>query len=161
MTLHTWAIKYGLPPHAVRELQTMLGTYTPPLPPDAPEAGKSEAWAQSMVRLEASRVGVKLFRNNVGALKDSTGRVVRFGLANESKQINEVIKSSDLIGWRPVVIQQSHVGHTIAQFLCREMKEPGWQYHPNDPHEGAQLAWINLVNADGGDARFATGVGTL
>lgn len=161
MTLHTWAIKHGVSFAALRELETILGTYTPPLPPDAPEAGKSEAWAQSVVRLEASQKGLKLFRNNVGALKDTTGRQVRYGLANDSKKMNEVIKSADLIGWRPIVIRPVHVGFKLAQFVSREIKEPGWQYDPSDPYQVAQFAWASLVNNDGGDARFATGEGTL
>lgn len=161
ITLHQWATRWGIGLEAFRDLQMVLGAYTPPLPREAEGYGKSEAWAQSVVRLEASRKGVKLFRNNVGALmpKDSK-RLVRFGLANESEQINDVIKSGDLIGWRPIVIQPQHVGYKIAQFTSREIKEPGWQYTGAD-REPAQLAWASLVVADGGDACFATGEGTI
>ena len=160
MNLHEWARKWGLSIECVRDLQTTLGTYTPTLPADAPGVGKSEAWVQSVVRLEASKKGLYLFRNNVGALQDKSGRLVRYGLANDSKEMNETLKSSDLIGWRPVEIQPHHVGHVIAQFVAREIKEPGWQYTGAD-REGAQLAWNNLVNRHGGDAAFATGPGTL
>lgn len=155
-----WAARWGLPIECVRDLQITLGTYTPALPADDPNEGKSEAWVQSAVRLEASRKGLYLFRNNVGALKDERGRLVRYGLANDSKQTNENLKSGDLIGWRPVLIQPHHVGHIIAQFLSREIKEAGWQYTGAD-REPAQLGWSNLVNAHGGDAAFATGEGTL
>lgn len=160
MNLHEWARKWGLSIECVRDLQTTLGTYTPTLPADAPGVGKSEAWVQSVVRLEASKKGLYLFRNNVGALQDKSGRLVRYGLANDSKEMNETIKSSDLIGWRPVEIQPHHVGHTIAQFVGREVKAPGWQFTGAD-REGAQLTWANLVNRHGGDAAFATGPGTL
>jgi len=158
--LHEWARRWNLPVECLRDLQTTLGTYTPPLPPEALGKGKSEAWAQSVVRLEASEKGIKMFRNNNGALKDEGGRLVRFGLGNDSKAINEIIKSGDLIGCRPLVILPHHVGHTFGQFVSREIKPPGWQY-TGSGREPAQLAWANLINACGGDAAFATGPGTL
>ena len=161
--LHEWFNRNAGKPLTVevfRDLQTTLGTYTPPLPAEAPGAGKSEAWAQSVVRLEASEKGVKLFRNNVGVLEDKTGRPVRYGLGNDSAKMNEVIKSGDLIGIRPLVILPHHVGHTFGQFVSREVKSPGWQY-TGQGRETAQLAWCNLVNSCGGDAAFATGPGTL
>lgn len=160
MNLYTWAARWGLPAECVRDLQTELGIYTPPLPSDAPGAGKSEAWTLSVVRLEASRKGVTLWRNNCGALTDSEGRLVRYGLANDSKEMSKRIKSGDLIGWRSVLIEPRHVGHVIAQFISREAKPPGWQY-TGTPREVAQLTWANTVNAAGGDAAFATGEGTL
>lgn len=158
--IHEWARRWNVPIEVFRDLQTTLGTYTPPLPAEAPEAGKSEAWAQSVVRLEASEKGVKLFRNNVGVLEDKTGRPVRYGLGNDSPKMNEVIKSGDLIGIRPLVILPHHVGHTFGQFVSREIKAPGWQYS-GQGREAAQMAWANLINACGGDAAFATGPGTL
>jgi len=161
--LHTWfSNNAGRPLDLLmfRELQITLGTYTPPLFPHDTGHGKSEAWAQSAIRLEASRKGLYLFRNNVGALEDRSGRLVRYGLANDTKQMNETLKSGDLIGWRPVLIQPQHVGHTVAQFVSREVKAPGWQY-TGAARESAQLAWANLVNSRGGDAAFATGPGSL
>lgn len=161
MNLHEWALKWSIPFDAFRDLQTALGTYTPPLPQSVERVSpKSEAFVQSVVRLEASEKRAYLFRNNVGALKDTTGRVVRYGLANDTPAMNAAIKSADLIGWRPLVIQPHHVGFTIAQFLSRECKPEGWQYTGTE-REPAQLAWINLVNAHGGDAAFATGKGSL
>ena len=151
--LHDWARKWGLSVECLRDLQITLGTYTPPLAPDAPGVGKSEAWAQSALRIEASRKGVKLFRNNVGALQDAKSkRLVRFGLANDSKTQNEILKSGDLIGLRPTLI----AGHIYGIFVSREMKAPGWQYTGTE-REVAQLNWINLINSCGGDAAFATG----
>jgi len=158
--LHEWARRWNVPLECFRDLQTTLGLYTPPLDPADPAYGKSEAWAQSTVRLEASEKGIKLFRNNVGALQDKGGRLVRYGLGNDSAAMNDVLKSADLCGIRPVVIQAHHVGHTFGQFCCREIKAPGWQYTGAD-REPAQLAWANLINANGGDAAFATGRGTL
>lgn len=158
--LHEWARRWNVPLEMLRDLQTTLGLYTPPLDPASETNGKSEAWAQSAVRLEASEKGVKLFRNNVGALKDERGRLVRYGLGNDSQAMNEVIKSADLVGIRPLVIQPHHVGHTFGQFVSREIKAPGWQY-TGSGREPAQLAWANLINACGGDAAFATGPGSL
>ena len=48
----------------------------------------ARAAVQAAVRLEAARMGILLFRNNVGALIDVRGIPVRYGLANESTQIN-------------------------------------------------------------------------
>jgi len=121
---------------------------------------KDERNVQAEVRLEAGRLGIKLWRNNVGVLKDERGVPVRFGLANDSSTLNSTIKSGDLIGWKPVLITQDMVGSTIAQFVSRECKLPGWVYKGND-RERAQLAWIQLILNDGGDADFCTGVGTL
>jgi hypothetical protein len=158
--LHEWARRWNVPLEVFRDLQITLGTYTPPLDPASEATGKSEAWAQSVVRLEASEKGIKLFRNNVGALKDERGRLVRYGLGNDSPALNEVMKSADLVGIRPVVILQHHVGRTFGQFVSREIKAPNWQY-TGAGREPAQLAWANLINACGGDAAFATGRGSL
>lgn len=152
--LHQWATRWHIPPEAVRDLQITLGLVSPPVLPVA--QGKSEAWVQSVVRLEASKRGVLLFRNNVGALRDETGRVIRFGLANDSSAMNGVIKSSDLVGQKSVMITESMVGTTIGQFTSRECKSPGWKY-TGTPREVAQLAWITLINSRGGDAKFTDG----
>lgn len=120
----------------------------------------SESNVQSRVRLEAARKGVRLWRNNVGVLKDQHGRPVRYGLANDSTNVNEVLKSGDLIGWRPVVITQDMVGKTLAVFVSRECKAEDWKWS-GDEREVAQARWANLIIADGGDAGFATGDNTL
>ncbi len=161
--LHEWFNRNAGKPLTVevfRDLQTTLGTYTPPLPAEAPGAGKSEAWAQSVVRLEASEKGVKLFRNNVGVLEDKTGRPVRYGLGNDSPKMNEVIKSGDLIGLKSVIITPAMIGHRFGQFVSVECKSPGWQF-TGTSREKAQLAWANLVNSMGGMACFATGPGVF
>jgi hypothetical protein len=150
--IHAWAIRWGLPIECVRDLQMTMGTYSMPADPGQ---GKSEAWAQSRIRLEAAQRGEVLWRNNVGALKDASGRWVRYGLANDSKQMNDVLKSSDLVGIAPLLITPAHVGHTVGQFAAVECKEPGWQF-TGDAHETAQLAFIKLVISKGGRAGFAT-----
>jgi len=109
------------------------------------------------VRLEASQKDIRLWRNNVGACKDERGNYFRYGLCNDSAKLNESIKSSDLIGIRPVRLPD---GRVIGQFVARECKRPGWKYS-GTPRERAQLAFLELVRGMGGDAQFCTGVGTL
>lgn len=158
MNLHAWAARWGIPIQAIAELQASLGLDG--TPGDEPHVGKSEAFAQSQVMLEAASKGIRLWRNNVGVLPDKTGRPVRYGLANQSKAMNELIKSSDLIGIRPVTITAAHVGLVLGQFVGREMKEPGWHYSGTEREE-AQLRWAELICSLGGDASFATGEGSL
>jgi len=158
MTLDQWAADWRVPPAALVDLRKRLGCEPPPPPPDA--RGRSEAWAQSAVRIEAGAKGIRLWRNNVGALLDQRGVPVRYGLANDNKALNARLKSADLVGIKPLLITQAHVGATVGQFICREMKAPGWHYR-GDEHERAQLAWAKLVVSLGGDAGFATGRGSL
>jgi hypothetical protein len=144
----------------MHELAALMHLHARDEPATLDPPKRSEAWAQSAVRLEGAQKGCMLFRNNVGALADDRGRWVRYGLANDSKKLNEEVKSGDLIGWRRVTITPPMVGCVIAQFVSRECKRPGWSYGGDD-HERAQLKWAHLVLADGGDAGFATGPGTL
>ena len=156
-----WAIRNGVSAQALAELREMFGAGIPQHFAQMPADGKSEAAVQARVRLEGARKdNIKLFRNNVGALLDSRGVPVRYGLANETPAQNKVIKSADLIGWRSVLITPAHVGSHIAQFLSRECKEVGWTYSGTE-HERAQMKWIEHVTADGGDAQFCSDVGSL
>lgn len=158
MQLETWALRWGVPLAALAELRdNLIGL-------DYAAArtltGKSEAAAQSEVRLEAAELGARLWRNNVGATVDDRGNHIRYGLANESAQVNARIKSSDLVGIKPVLIGPQHLGRTLGQFCCREVKRGDWRYSGTQ-REVAQLAWINLILSLGGDAGFATGRGHL
>jgi len=119
-----------------------------------------ESEIQNKIKLEASQKKMRLWRNNNGVAFSKDGTPIRFGLANESKKVNEVLKSSDLIGIKPIVITQDMVGKTIGQFVCREVKNSEWKYS-GTKREQAQLNWINLINSLGGDAAFATSEGTL
>lgn len=158
MNLTTWAIKWGVSHVALADLHNALGLDGAGVADDI--KGSSEAAVQAAIRLEAAAKGMRLWRNNVGALKDDRGVPVRYGLANDSKQVNDVIKSGDLIGCRPVLITPAHLGTTIGQFVSREVKRPGWQYC-GDAHEEAQMRWAMHVCMLGGDGGFASGVGTL
>lgn len=155
MILSEWALKWGIPQAALDDLQnTVLG-----LDGGLPEARSdlSEAGVQSRVRVAASRRGMRVWRNNVGVFHDPERNVyVRYGLANESAQQNKVVKSADLIGIAPRVIQPQDVGKLIGQFVSFEVKHGGWKHRPNDEHEQAQAAWATLVLSLGGDARFLT-----
>ncbi len=117
----------------------------------------SEAPTQQGIRLEGSRLGAYLWRNNSGAYQDDSGRVVRYGLANESKRLNDALKSSDLIGFIPVVITPGMVGTTVAVFTAIEAKPPGWQ-RISSKREYAQNSFIQLVRSFGGRAGFAASV---
>lgn len=154
--IHDWAQRWGVPPLALHDLRDMLA----PEHCIVPMPGKSEAAVQAAVRLEASRKGIRLFRNQVGAMYDATGGFIRFGLANDTHGMNQKIKSGDLIGIRPVAITHAHLGTTIGQFVSRECKHGDWTYKGDD-HEIAQMAWAQLILALGGDAGFASGEGTL
>lgn len=120
----------------------------------------SEAGILSDIRLEASEVGARLWRNNVGATYTPNGQFIRYGLANDSPATNKNIKSADLIGIRPILITPDHVGQIIGQFISREVKAPNWRYSGNE-RELAQLRWAELILSLGGDACFTIGRGTL
>lgn len=149
--LYTWARQWGVPFEAVQDLQKRLtgdvGGVT--------IEGLSEAAVQTRTRVRASMMGWRLWRNNVGVLTDEKGRPVRYGLANESSQINKEIKSGDLIGVRPVTITQAMVGSVIGQFVSVECKAHGWRY-AGTPREQAQLKWAQVVQGLGGWASFVS-----
>lgn len=155
MNIHDWAIKHQLSHVALNELFTILGTIKENTP-EAVNVSTPEAIVQNDVRVLASESGWLLWRNNRGALKDARGRMIRFGLGNDNKTMNKVLKTGDLVGPKPLLITQAHVGTTIGQFAMLECKPKGWKYSATE-HEKAQLNAINLVNARGGYAKFTTG----
>lgn len=156
--IYEWAMKWQVPMPAVQDLLQRLGAVS--TDPGSTAEGTSESAAQAEVRLEASEKGARLFRNNVGATYDERGNFIRYGLANDSKALNDKVKSGDLIGIRPILITPQHVGKTIGQFVSREIKAPGWRY-TNTPREQAQFQWATIITGLGGDACFATGRGTF
>lgn len=154
--LQDWAELWGIPQEALDDLADRSVVACAPSDGAALKS-HAESYVQSMVRLNAPTAGIVLWRNNVGALADKSGRIVRYGLANDSKQLNETIKSGDLIGWQTVLIGPEHVGQRFARFVSIECKEVGWEYNPNDPHQVAQKRWADMVTAAGGVACFSTG----
>lgn len=160
MTLEEWAVKHGVGLAALAELRAMWGDPCALGMMICPPNYTTEAHVDDLVVIEAANKGVKLWRNNVGVLPGENGRPIRFGLANDSAARNAVLKSSDRIGIRPVLIGPGHVGQTFGRFVAREIKRPGWKYSGTQ-REVAQLNFIKLVLSLGGDAAFASGVGTL
>ena len=157
MNLLTWSIKWGVPIEAVEDLRREFGLIsTDP----KPLYGESEAAIQTKIRIEATQKGGRIWRNNVGGTYTEDGSFLRYGLANDSKQMNELVKSSDLIGLRPVTITQDHVGFILGQFVAREAKPQNWVY-TGTKRELAQLNFLNIVAGLGGDAAFANKEGTL
>ena len=95
----------------------------------------SEQDIQNLIRLALSERGILNFRNNVGCLKDATGRMVRYGLYPGS---------SDIIGIMP-----------DGRFLAIEVKKPGKKPTPE------QLNFIEAIRRHGGIAGVVHGVEDL
>lgn len=120
----------------------------------------SESNVQSRTRLVAAAKRPwlwRLWRNNRGAGMMESGNYVRYGLANDSPELNKRLKSADLIGWRQVLITPDMVGKVIAQFVSVESKAEDWTPPPVDTVDQdiiAQRNWADLVNREGGYAVF-------
>ena len=147
-----WQSRWSIPQAAIDELMLICDppSITQPMP------GNSEQSVQTNLRMLASQAGGRLWRNNVGTGTSRDGNFIRFGLCNSSSAENKRLKSSDLIGIRPVTITQAMVGSIIGQFIAREVKRADWQWSGSD-REQAQANYLNLVNSLGGDGRFSTG----
>lgn len=115
-----------------------------------------EAGVSTHTRLEIARAGGLPMRNNVGVAIDETGRAIRYGLMNTSKQENQKFKSSDIIAPIPILIEPCHVGRIFGVFGAFETKHPGWHLTPGDQRGHAQLNFINLIRGVGGIAGFVT-----
>lgn len=153
MSLQEWAARWQISSAALADLQRGVFGLEAALPEARTDL--SEAGVQSRVRLKASQYGMRVWRNNVGVMFDPDRSVyVRYGLANESKQQNEVFKSGDLIGIRPRIIQKDDLGMLFGQFVSWEIKHGAWKPSPNDEHEKAQANWARLIRSLGGEARF-------
>lgn len=106
-------------------------------------AGRSDELAvQNAIRMEHGAGPARLWRNNTGALKDATGRLVRYGLCPGS---------SDLIGLRTRIITEADLGHRFAQFVAIEVKDRGRLTEQ-------QQAFIAMVQQAGGMAGVARSV---
>jgi len=99
----------------------------------------NEHVVQNSIRLALGCGAARLFRNNTGALKDHSGRLVRYGLCTGS---------SDLIGWHTVTITPDMVGQSVAVFVAIEVKDRA-RATPE------QLRFIEVVRAAGGLAGVA------
>ena len=151
MILDKWATRWHIPPYALAELKAAMGIHPAPVT----TAGVSEAAVQQQIRLEAGNRGVGLWRNNNGATFDEDGRLIRYGLANDSKAMSAKLKSHDLIGVTPHLVTVQDVGSTVGIFTSIEVKRAGWKYTAT-AREQAQFAWGKLIIKLGGRAQFAT-----
>jgi hypothetical protein len=106
-------------------------------------AGVSEQELQQRIRLQLGSSPVRLWRNNVGALRDERGRLVTYGLCKGS---------SDLIGLRQVLIGPEHLGQTLAVFSAIEVKAPKGRLREE------QRSFLELVERFGGYSGVATSV---
>jgi hypothetical protein len=154
--LTDWSVRHGVSAAALQELRRIL--MQPVVSAlHEPDAALSEAAVQNNLRLNCSRRGIVTFRNNSGAGKiEGSGSFVRFGLCNESPAQNAQMKSSDIIGIKPLAILPEHVGRIAGIFYARECKPSNWK-HPSGDREIAQQRFIHLINANGGDAAFYNG----
>lgn len=149
--LEQWAIRHGVSQMALYEL---YGLYQPDGSPH--EDGESESATSKECELIAARAGQRLWRNNNGALKNDKGQWVRYGLGNTSKKINEVMKSSDYIGIKTVIITPDMIGMKFGRFIAAEFKEPNWHMTPRDKRAQAQATFGTVVEHAGGEFRFIT-----
>jgi len=123
---------------------------------------KDESEVQQEIQIQAMHHKCNLMRNNSGCLPDMTGRTVRFGLGNISKQHNDKIKSADLIGITQVTITKDMIGKTLGVFTAIEVKKEGWNVDKKfDKREQAQHNFINWVRSNGGFAGFAASIETI
>lgn len=117
----------------------------------------SESEIQQRIQIEAAKIGCVLMRNNSGAMRDETGRVVRYGLGNTSPK--QETKSSDLIGITMVTITPEMVGRTIGVFTAIEVKKEEWNARKKlDAHEKYQANFLTWIRMKGGIAGFANSV---
>ncbi len=144
--LEQWRQKHGINDDAWTDLCVTLA-FNPPMPTPAEETDYGETAISSTIRLEASKLGVSLWRNNSGVATNRDGRPVRFGLGNDSKRLNETMKSSDLIGLT-----------SRGTFVAVEVKRPGWhaRFERFTPRELAQWNFHQHVQRNYGVAGFAT-----
>jgi hypothetical protein len=151
-TITNWATRWQLPAPCLAELLAILGVaVTTPEPPATGQPG-SEAGIQAAVRLaHAQRTGGRVWRNNLGATQDERGNYIRYGLANDSPQVNKICKSSDLIGITPVTCQ---CGQRWGVFTALECKAANWKFRQSDERAVAQLAFLKLVVSLGGIGKF-------
>lgn len=100
------------------------------------------------IRMQASHLGARLFRNNVGIgwagrlIKHVGGSVTL--LSARPLHAGLCIGSSDLVGWMPYTIKTEDVGRTVALFCAVEVKWGGTVV------TNEQAAFIMAVKMAGG-----------
>lgn len=152
--LTEWAERFNIGPDALFSLYQILT-----IPLGSAAVGEyeknSETYVQNVLRvLASSREHAYLWRNNVGATQTPDGRMIRYGLCNESKKLNQRFKSSDLIGGTPVTVTADMVGKRVMIFTAVEVKKADWKHGSDTQRERGQLRFINAVRAAGGFGFF-------
>jgi hypothetical protein len=94
----------------------------------------TEAALLKRLMIDGSRLGFRLFRNQVGQYQLADGRWITSGLC---------VGSSDLIGYLPVTITEAMVGRTVAVFCAVEAKGPSGRVRP------LQQAFLDVVTRAG------------
>ena len=152
MSLEIWAARWGVSAEALAELPTaMWGDAV-----GTPTAGApgTEAGVVSQLRLRAPHCDALLWRNNRGAAVGDGGRLLRYGIANDSAKMGQRWRSSDLIGIASIQVRPSMVGRKIGVFVAMECKRPEWHYLGTE-HEQGQRNFLGLIDRYGGAAAFA------
>jgi hypothetical protein len=121
-----------------------------------------EALATQEVRLAASQLRARIFRNNAGACVDSSGRQINYGLGNDGTKASKMLKFGDYIGYQSITITPEMVGKTVAVFVNLEIKPDGKLNQTLQAasyigsRENLQLETCNLVKNAGGFAGIVT-----
>ena len=121
---------------------------------------KDESDIQARIMIALSKIGARVFRNNVGKGwigKSERGQGKLVFVGNSDVVIRNArpfhaglcVGSADLIGWVPVVVTQEMVGQTLAVFLSPEVKTA--KGRPSLE----QVRWREAVQAAGGRAGIA------
>ena len=124
----------------------------------------TESTVIANVRILTSKIGWRLFRNSVGMawqgritedqniIDPKSQRPVYVIELTDARRVNYglVKGSSDLIGWRPLVITADMVGKTIAQFVAVDCKTKAYKKVTEE-----QENWLNQVQKSGGYAALA------
>lgn len=155
--IEEWASAWGLPGMALADLRSRLAAQSRPNGTD--QGGMSEAAVLSRWSLaSAADPDLLTWRNNVGACEATNGRVIRYGLANDSKAMNEIVKSADKIGIKRHLVRPCDVGRHLGLFVSVEFKRQDWKMPAApDPHTRAQLNWAATISAYGGIAHIYNG----
>ena len=124
----------------------------------------SEANLMRQIQMAASKIGARLFRNNIvtawqGQVYRPTARVqVSVGpqdvVIRNARAINAGlgVGTSDLIGWAPLVISADMIGKRVAIFSSVEIKTKTGRVTPE------QKNFLSVVDGEGGLAILARSI---
>lgn len=119
----------------------------------------TEADLMRAIQIHASKLGLRLFRNNNGTgWAGVTSRVNATDmLIRNARPLHAGLGTgtSDLIGWTPLLVKPEHVGLTLAVFTAAEIKSSKGRLTDQ------QRNFIETVNTSGGIAVCARSVSDL